>query len=163
MRFLEIIGSWINRHFSNEEAIYLLAMLGAAALLLFTLGDVLAPVLTGLVIAFLLEGLVSRMTALRIPDLVAVTIAFVLFVGGVVTALVFVVPLVGRQTQSLLVSLPDLMVRAREIAGEIAGRFPELGIRLSPGNTSEAPAMRSLLLLFLGLPIPLVILIALLT
>jgi putative permease len=126
MRFLEIIGSWINRHFSNEEAIYLLAMLGAAALLLFTLGDVLAPVLTGLVIAFLLEGLVSRMTALRIPDLVAVTIAFVLFVGGVVTALVFVVPLVGRQTQSLLVSLPDLMVRAREIAGEIAGRFPEL-------------------------------------
>ncbi len=60
MRFLEVIGSWINRYFSNEEAIYLVVLLVVGFMVLFTLGGVLAPVLTGLVLAFLLQGLVKR-------------------------------------------------------------------------------------------------------
>ena len=53
MRFLEIIGGWINRYFSHEEAIYLVLMLVVGFLVLFLLGGVLAPILTGLVLAFL--------------------------------------------------------------------------------------------------------------
>ena len=53
MHFLDVIGGWINRHFSNEEAIYLVVLLLAVFLLLFTLGGVLAPVLTGLVLSLI--------------------------------------------------------------------------------------------------------------
>ena len=61
MRFLEIIGGWINRYFSHEEAIYLVLMLVVGFLVLFLLGGVLAPILTGLVLAFLLQGVVRRL------------------------------------------------------------------------------------------------------
>ena len=59
MRFLEVIGGWINEHFSNEEAIYLVVLLVSGFVVLLIFGGMLAPVLTGLVIAFLLQGLVK--------------------------------------------------------------------------------------------------------
>ena len=76
MRFLEVIGGWVNRYFSNEEAIYLVVLLAAGFLILFMLGGVLAPVLTGLVLAFLLQGLVKRLVIWRVPETGAFTSLF---------------------------------------------------------------------------------------
>ena len=58
MNFLNIISGWMNRYFSQEDAVYLVVALSLIMVMLYTLGGALAPVLTGLVIAFLLEGLV---------------------------------------------------------------------------------------------------------
>ena len=126
MRFLEIIGSWINRHFSNEEAIYLIVLLVAGFLVLFLLGGVLAPVLTGLVLAFLLQGLVNRLMHLRVPEAAAVHIAFLLFLGGLIALAVFVAPLVWQQLKALVGALPNIIVRLREVAGDLAVAFPGL-------------------------------------
>ena len=126
MRFLEVIGSWINRHFSNEEAIYLVVLLAAGFLVLFLLGGVLAPVLTGLVLGFLLQGLVNRLVQLRVPEAVAVYIAFLLFLGGLIALAVFVAPLVWQQLKALVDALPNIIVRLREVAGDLAGAFPGL-------------------------------------
>ena len=57
MKFLDVIGQWVNEYFSNEEAIYLIVLLGVTLAALAWLGGYLAPVLTGLVFAFLLQGL----------------------------------------------------------------------------------------------------------
>ncbi|MDP6376936.1 MAG: AI-2E family transporter [Pseudomonadales bacterium] len=126
MKFLEVIGAWINHYFSNEEAIYLVVLLLVIFITLFTLGDVLAPVLTGLVVAFLLDGLTEKLVALKLPDLSAVIVTFALFVGVLFAVMLFVAPLVWRQLQGLLVSLPDAMVRVREVTQELADSFPEL-------------------------------------
>ncbi len=109
MRFLEVIGGWINRHFSNEEAIYLVVFLVVIFVLLVTFGGVLAPVLTGLVMAFLL--LVERLKTLRVPELAAVIIAFILFLSAMVALLVVLVPLLVRQTQALVAALPNIVER----------------------------------------------------
>ena len=97
MRFLEVIGGWINRYFSHEEAIYLVVLLVAAFLVLITLGGVLAPVLTGLVLAFLLQGIVVRLERWRVPSGPAVYLTFVLFLGALIALMLFVFPLVWRQ------------------------------------------------------------------
>jgi putative permease len=125
MRFLEVISGWINRYFSNEEAIYLVVLLVVGFLVLFVLGGVLAPVLTGLVIAFLLQGLVRQLMAWRVPERGAVYITFLLFVGAMVTFLVFVVPLVWQQLRAMMVAAPDVMVRLREVGRDLAERFPD--------------------------------------
>ena len=67
MKFFDIINQWANRYFSQPDAIYLVVMLLVATLLLMTLGGALAPVLTGLVIAFLLQGVVGRLQQWRCP------------------------------------------------------------------------------------------------
>ena len=105
MRFLEVIGSWINRHFSHEEAIYLVVFLVSGFALLVIFGGTLAPVLTGLVVAFLLQGLVKKLTSWRVPESVAVYLSFVFFLGGLIALLLFVVPLVWQQLSALRAAL----------------------------------------------------------
>jgi putative permease len=126
MRFLQVISGWINRYFSNEEAIYLVVLLVAGFLVLFVLGGVLAPVLTGLVIAFLLQGAVRRLMLWRVPERAAVYITFLLFVGGMVTFLVFVVPLAWQQLRAMMVATPEVMGRLREVGRDLAERFPDV-------------------------------------
>ena len=124
MRFLEIIGGWINRYFSNEEAVYLIVFCAFALLLLFTLGGVLAPVLTGLIVAFLLVGFVDRLKALRVPEFLAVVIAFVLFLGAAIATFLVIVPLLIRQTRALVEALPDLILRLQQLSRELVEAFP---------------------------------------
>ena len=126
MRFLEVIGGWVNRYFSNEEAIYLVLLLAAGFLVLFTLGGVLAPVLTGLVLAFLLQGLVKRLVLWRVPETGAVYLTFLLFIGGLIGAALFVAPLVWRQLRALVEALPNVISRLRDATRDLAGAFPDL-------------------------------------
>ena len=126
MRFLGIISDWVNRYFSNEEAIYLVALLVVGFLVLFTLGGVLAPVLTGLVLAFLLQGLVKQLVDWRVPEALAVWLAFLLFIGVLTALALFVAPLVWQQLRSVVEATPGLVGRWRETAGDFAQAFPEL-------------------------------------
>ncbi|MEM9620661.1 MAG: AI-2E family transporter [Pseudomonadota bacterium] len=125
MKFLEIIGTWVNEHFSNEDAIYLILLLTVVVLVLATLGSFLAPVLTGLVVAFLLQGLVSYLETHKVPGGLAVFTAFTLFIGGVLTLIFFIVPLLWQQLQGLVELLPRVVVLLREGLEELAVRFPE--------------------------------------
>ena len=131
MRFLEIIGGWINRHFSHEEAIYLVVLLVGIFLVLVSLGWVLAPVLTGLVLAFLLEGLVARLVKVRVgnwhvPEWLAVQLTFVLFIGGLVALMLFVFPLAWRQLVAFVNTLPNLIGSLQSVARDLPERFPNV-------------------------------------
>jgi putative permease len=130
MRFLEVIGGWINRHFSNEEAIYLVVFLVSGFALLVLLGGTLAPVLTGLVLAFLLQGVVKKLVAWRVPEVLAVYISFLLFLSALVALLLFVVPLVWQQLSALRVALPNIIARLQEMLRDL----PEV----APGYVTPA-------------------------
>ena len=125
MKFLQVIGTWVNEYFSNEEAIYLIALIIVTLVVLATLGGVLAPVLTGLVIAFLLQGLVKWLEKTKIPRIIAVYVSFLLFMGAILAFLLMMLPLLWRQMQGLVSLLPTAIARMREGVGELASRFPE--------------------------------------
>jgi putative permease len=125
MRFLQVISGWINRYFSHEEAIYLVVLLVAGFLVLFVLGGVLAPVLAGLVVAFLLQGVVRRLMSWHVPERIAVYLTFTLFVGVMITFLVFLVPVMWQQLRAMIEGLPNAMGRLREIGRDLSERFPE--------------------------------------
>ncbi len=125
MKFLEVIGGWVNRYFSNEEAISLIVLMVAILLLLAVLGSYLAPVLTGLVIAFLLQGLVKGLERLKIPRGVGVYVSFLLFLGGVFALMLVLAPLLWQQLQDLVSLLPTVVVRMQDGIAQLAERFPE--------------------------------------
>jgi putative permease len=124
VRFLEVIGGWINRHFSNEEAIYLVVLLVVVFALIFTLGGVLAPVLIGLVFAFLLQGMVKKLVEFHVPETAAVYVAFVVFLGATVALVLFLVPLVWQQLRALIVGLPGGIVQVQTILRGLTDSSP---------------------------------------
>jgi len=104
----------------------MVAVLGVALLLLLLLGDVLAPVLAGLVLAFLLQGLVNRLTRWRLPRTAAVYVTFLLFLGGLIALVLFLGPLVWQQLKSLANALPDLIAGLREEVRELSASIPDI-------------------------------------
>mgnify|MGYP001224447161 FL=1 len=125
MKLFEIINQWANRYFSQPDAVYLVAMVFIGVVLLMAFGGALAPVLMGLVIAFLLQGVVGALEHWRVPKTVAVYGAFLLFLGSVLALILLVVPLLWQQLQSFLQVLPSLAQRLQEGVNNLAERFPE--------------------------------------
>ena len=173
MRFLEVIGGWINEHFSNEEAIYLVVLLLAAFALLFFFGAYLAPVLAGLIFAYLLSGLVDRLVACRLPRLAAVWIVFALFVGSGVALAVGIAPLIWRQLTESVGAMPGVIDRLRVVLAEISADFPavfspmaadgwlaalnaeltEIGTAAAQGLVAQVPNIFGIIIYLILLPI----------
>ena len=125
VKFVNVIGEWIDRYFSNEEAIFVVVSLVVGFVVLLTLGTVLAPILTGLVFAFLLEGAVVRLEQIKVPRLLAICLVEVLFLGTLIALLVGVLPLVWRQLGDLVNALPGFIDRLRELAQDLSQTYPE--------------------------------------
>ena len=124
VKFIDVIGGWINRYFSNEEAIFLVVSIVVAVVVLITLGTVLAPILTGLAFAFLLEGPVAALERWRVPRLLAICVVEVLFLGALIALLVGLLPLVWGQLGDLVNALPGFIERLRELVTELSASYP---------------------------------------
>ena len=126
VKFVEVIGGWINRYFSNEEAIFLVVAIVVAIVVLIALGTVLAPILTGLAFAFLLEGAVARLERLRVPRLLAICAVEILFLGLLIALLTGLLPLVWTQLGDFVNALPRFIERLQEMAQDLAASYPGL-------------------------------------
>ena len=126
MQFFDVISNWINRHFSDAEAVYLVAAIAVCLVLLLTLGNYLAPVLTGLIFAFLLQGIVERLVRWRVPKIVAIIFVMLVFLGVLVATMVLILPMVWQQIGQSTASLPNLVTTIEALLGELSARYPTL-------------------------------------
>ena len=67
MGVVAVIREWIDRYFSDHETAYLILLICALTFLLLAFGGYLAPVLAGLVFAFVLEAIVARLEKWHVP------------------------------------------------------------------------------------------------
>ena len=126
MKPLEFVRSWIDRHLAHEEALLLLVLLSGGLLLVMWLGGTLAPALTALVFAFILQGVVARLRSWGLGPQPAVWAAYGLFVTLVVVLLFFVLPLIGRQLYGFVEALPAILDQVRVFARGLPERYPTL-------------------------------------
>ena len=126
MKPLEFVRSWIDRHLAPEEALLLLVLLSGGLLLVMWLGGTLAPALTALVFAFILQGVVARLRSWGLGAQPAVWAAYGLFVTLVVVLLFFVLPLIGRQLYGFVEALPAILDQVRVFARGLPERYPTL-------------------------------------
>lgn len=124
MRFVDVISDWVNEHFSNQEAIFLVFLIAFVLIILATLGGYLAPVLTGLVFAFVLQGLVKTLERVM-PRWVAVWLSFLIFISTVLLLALMVFPLLWQQLTGFLAAAPDVVVQLRQGVANLAERFPD--------------------------------------
>ncbi|MCY1482735.1 sporulation integral membrane protein YtvI [compost metagenome] len=122
----KVFRDWVQRYFSDEEAVVLavLLVLGFAAILTF--GGMLAPVLAGLVLAFLMQGLVRQLEHWRVPRMLAVWLVYALFIGALTLFLVVLVPLLWKQVITLFNELPGMLGKWQSLLLLLPERYPHL-------------------------------------
>jgi len=123
---LDILRRWLDRFLGEEEAVILLLLLLAGLLLVTTLGGVLAPVIAGALLAFMMQGVVAQLVRWRVAPLPALAIAFLLFVGGFLLLLLFVMPLAWNQLASLVSELPRMVDALRGTLLHLPEKYPTL-------------------------------------
>ena len=126
MKFVDVISGWINRHFSNEEAIYLVLFVSFIFVFLAFLGTYLAPVITGLIVAFLIQGVVVRLVAWGMPEVLAIGVVTVLFLGALVALFVGILPLVWQQMNQTVDAMPGIIDRIAELFADLSAAYPAL-------------------------------------
>lgn len=123
---LNILGNWVHRYFSDEEAVLLLIFLVLALVITFTIGPMLTPVLASIVIAFLMQGLVIRLRRFGVPHTIAVAVTFVVLMAFVVSAFIWVLPVLWHQLRGLLTELPRMLSELQRILVLLPERYPTL-------------------------------------
>jgi len=122
----ELIKDWYNRRFSDPQVVILLLVLLVGFAIVLAFGGILAPLLTAIVFAYLLEGTVRRLEGWGVRRLVGVSLVFLGFVV-VQTFLVFaVVPLLYRQVVQLANQVPEYVASFRNLMARLPENYPEL-------------------------------------
>ncbi|AGA91353.1 putative permease [Thioflavicoccus mobilis 8321] len=123
---MQVLTTWFRRQFSDPQVLFLALALIVVFAVVLTMGQMLAPVLASIVIAYLLEGLVAWLQRRGWPRLVAVLVVYTLFVLFVTLVLFGVLPQVSRQVTDLVQQLPAMINEGKEALLRLPQQYPEL-------------------------------------
>ena len=122
----QVLNLWFQRYFSHPQAVLLAILLIVGFAIIIGMGQMLAPVLASIVIAYLLEGLIWNLERWRVPRLVAVSIVYISFMLLVLFIMLIVMPLVSRQLAQLLQELPGMLNTGQQLLVQLPERYPDL-------------------------------------
>jgi putative permease len=121
-----IFSKWIERYFSNEEALFLFILLATSLVIILTLGGPLAPVIAGLILAFLMQGAVSWLKKKNISHLVSVNIVFTLFFSALLALIFVVIPIAWKQSANLVNDIPYILQQIQAGLLVLPEHYPDL-------------------------------------
>jgi len=123
---LDIFRKWYKRYLSEEESVLLLVLLTVSVVLLMTIGDILAPVLAAIVLAYLAQGLSGLLQNYGLPQWLGVAVSYLVFVGIFFGFCFALMPLVWRQLLGLASELPSMLERGQQFLGVLPERYPQV-------------------------------------
>lgn len=123
---LEYLRSWYQRHFSDPQVVTLsLFLLVGFAIVIFA-GQILAPLLASIVIAYLLDGAVALLEKSRSPRIVALALVFSIFLALLLLLLFVFIPVVSKQITQFFKDLPNMISQGQQLLMQLPERFPNL-------------------------------------
>ncbi|MGM0784959.1 MAG: AI-2E family transporter [Pseudomonadota bacterium] len=126
MTLRTVFKGWIEHYFSDEEAVILLVLLALGFAVVVLLGRMLAPFLTALVIAFLLQGAVSWLERQGAPHLLAVMVVFTAFIGILLAMAFILMPLIWDQLVGLVQETPRMFASGQQLLDDLQEHYPNL-------------------------------------
>lgn len=121
---INLLRQWYRRHFSDPQAVTLALFLLVGFAVVFLAGHILAPVLAGIVIAYLLDGGVEFLHRFKIPRLIASVLIFTLFIAFLNLVLFGLVPLLSKQVTQFFRELPNMIGQGQALLMQLPERHP---------------------------------------
>jgi putative permease len=122
---MKLISSWFERRFSDPQVVVLVVLLIVGSIAILVLGEMLAPVLASVVIAYLLQGPVGALERRKIPRSVAVVLVFLIFVVFLLFLLLGLLPLLWQQVGQLFQELPSMITWTQRELLRLPERYPD--------------------------------------
>jgi putative permease len=120
----QYIKQWYTRYLSDPQAVILALVLLAVFAIIVVFGQILVPVITAVVLAYILEGLVSRLEAIKVPRLLAVIFVTGLFLATCFVAVFGIIPMLTRQLTRFFAELPEMLGQGQSYLELLPQRYP---------------------------------------
>jgi putative permease len=123
---MELLKDWFRRSFSDPQVVILGVFLVVGVAIVIGMGKWLAPMFAAVVIAYLLEALVSRLQKTGMPRLAAVILVFLLFMAVFFFLALGLVPIVIRQLTALVQQFPNYITQGQVLLKQLPQAYPQL-------------------------------------
>ncbi len=120
----QVLIRWFRRYFTDQEGVILALLLVAGFAIVIFMGEMLAPLLASLVIAYLLEGLVSVIQRRNIARLPSVLMVFMPFCALLLLMIFGLMPLLFGQLTQLLQELPTMIAKGQQSLLQLPVNYP---------------------------------------
>lgn len=131
---MEQISEWVKKQLANPQVVFLTIALVVLFVIIIYAGDMLAPVLAGIVIAYLLEGIITRMQILKLPRIVCVWLVFLGFMLFLVLIVFGLLPTLYTQLTQVVAQIPSMLTTGQAALMTLPERYPDL---FSPEQVQE--------------------------
>ena len=125
MSMLNVLKTWYNRNFADPQAVILVLLLIIGSLIILYMGEMLAPVIAAVVIAYMLQAVVNTLEQRGVPHLFAVIIAFLLFLTLMLFLILLLVPVLSAQLTQLVQELPIQIDKGQQRLMRLPETYPQ--------------------------------------
>jgi putative permease len=123
---MNAIFAWLRRQLADPQIVALTLIVLLLALSVWLFGQMLAPLLASLVIAYLLDSLATRMRRQGMPHVLAVSLVFMLFLAIFWACFFWLLPLLTRQMAQLFQQIPYMVAEVQQALLRLPERYPAL-------------------------------------
>ena len=122
---IQYIRNWLQQRFSDPQVISLWLLIISGVFVIYFLGEMLVPVFASLIIAYLLDGMVSSLHRWHVPHMPAIMIVFLLFMASMIILIIWLLPILSRQIVQLVQVLPSILANSQKELLRLPERYPD--------------------------------------
>ena len=123
---IRILRGLAHKYFSDEEAVILFLLILAGVVFIIFFGSMLAPAIAAVIVAFILQGLVTKLNRLGIPEIVSIIGVFFVFLGLLIGVLFGLFPLIWPQVTGLAGEAPRIFREMQSYLEVLPEQYPTL-------------------------------------
>jgi putative permease len=121
---MDLIKTWFRRYFENPQVVILTVILLLGFGVVYFFGRMLVPLFAGLIIAYLLDGLIKPLVRRKLPRNIAVVLVFLFFIVLLLFTIFWLVPLLIRQLTQLMQQVPTMIGAAQKLLLQLPEHYP---------------------------------------
>ncbi|MFT5663275.1 MAG: putative permease [Gammaproteobacteria bacterium] len=122
---ISVLKQWYHRYFTDPQTVIFAFILILGSLIILVMNAHLMPILIGIIIAYLFEGLVSRMRRINLNRTTAACVATLIILSAIVLTLFVLLPLLSRQVSDLIREMPNMFSRGQNLLSQLPDKYPD--------------------------------------
>lgn len=122
---MDVITNWFRLLLGNPQLVILVLTLVLGLCAVLWLGNMVAPILASVIIAYLLDGLANPLRRLRIPRFVGIVVVYLGFLALLAFIVFAIVPILSQQATQLVSRIPGMLAELRDVLMRLPHRYPE--------------------------------------
>jgi putative permease len=123
---LSLFEKWYQRKFSDPDALMLLIFILIVSIVLLVWSGFLMPVLVAIVLAYLLDGVVTKLSSYQLSRGLSTVLVMLLFIGFTFILTLSLLPTISQQSVNFIEEVPEFWQQIQAWLLTLPESYPEL-------------------------------------